>query len=103
LAFEAVTESPALVAGVDDVRSMRQAVDDGFREARVGEYLRPLAERQVRGDDQRSAFMSLGQDLEDELSGAVGQRQISELVADQQLDPSVAGDDAGELAAALRS
>jgi len=81
LAFEAVPEPPALVAGVDDVRPMRQAVDNGFREPRVGEHFGPLTERQVGGDDQAPAFMSLGQDLEDELGGAVGQGEVAQLVA----------------------
>ena len=45
--------------------------------------------------------MAFGEDLEDELRGAVGQGQISQFIADQKLDPGVTSDDAGELAAAL--
>ena len=72
-AFEAVAEAPALGAGVDDVRAVGDPVDDGLRHARVGEHLGPFSERQVGGDDQRSAFVAFGDDLEDELGGAVGQ------------------------------
>ena len=56
---------------------------------------------QVGGDDQRAAFVAFGEDLEDELGGAVGQREVAELVDDDELGAGVAGDDAGELAAAL--
>ena len=101
LAFEAVAEAPGLVAGVDDVRSVGEPVDDGFGEPRVGEHLGPFAEREVGGDDQAAAFVAFGEDLEDELGGAVGQRQIAQLVADDQLGAGVAADDAGELAVAL--
>ena len=101
LAFEAVAEAPGLVAGVDDVRAVGEPVDDGFREAGVGEHLGPLAERQVGGDDQAAAFVALGEDLEDELGGAVGQREVAQFVEDDELGAGVAADDAAELAAAL--
>src|SRR5436305_10656343 len=97
LALQAVAEAPALVAGVDDVRAVGEPVDDGLRESGVGEYLGPFSEREVGGDDQAAAFVSLGEDLEDELGGAVRQRQIAQLVTQQQLDPGVAADDPGEL------
>ena len=56
---------------------------------------------QVGGDDQAAAFVAFGEDLEDELGGAVGQGQVAELVEDDELGAGVAADDAGELAAAL--
>jgi hypothetical protein len=62
------------------VRAVGEAVDDGLREPWVGEYLGPFAERQVGRDDRAAAFVSFGEDLEDELGGAVGQREIAELV-----------------------
>ncbi len=37
-------------------------------------------ERQVGGDDQRCSLVALGDDLEDELRGAGGQREITKLV-----------------------
>jgi hypothetical protein len=45
-------------AGVDDVRLVRDAVNDGFREPRVREHFGPVAERQVGGHDQRAAFVA---------------------------------------------
>ena len=78
--LQAVRESPGLGAAVDDVGAVGDAVDDRFREPRVGEDLAPFAEREVGGDDQRAAFVAFGDDLEDELGGAVGEREVAELV-----------------------
>ena len=94
-----MAEAPGLGAGVDDVGAVGEAVDDGLGQPGVGEDLGPLAERQVGGDDQRAAFVALGEDLEDELGGAVGQREVAELVEDDELGAGVAADDSGELAA----
>src|SRR3954468_14231267 len=80
LAGEAVAEAPGLGAGVDDVGAGGEAVDDGLGEAGVGEDLGPVAERQVGGDDQRSAFVAFGEDLEDEFGGAVGECDVAQLV-----------------------
>ena len=96
-----MAEAPGLGAGVDDVRSVGEPVDDGLREPRVGEYLGPFAEREVGGEDQASAFVAFGEDLEDELGGAVGQREVAELVEADELGAGVAADDACELLAAL--
>jgi len=75
-----VAEAPGLGAGVDDVGAVGEAVDDGLGEAGVAEDLGPLAERQVGRDDQAAAFVALGEDLEDELGGAVGQGEVAEFV-----------------------
>src|ERR1035441_7475846 len=64
LAVESVAEAPALGAGVDDVSLVGDPVNDGLREPRVGGYFGPLAERQVRGHDQRPAFVAFADDLE---------------------------------------
>jgi hypothetical protein len=75
-----VAEAPALGAGVDDVCLVGDPVNDGLREPRVGEHLGPLAERQVRRDNQAAAFVAFADDLEDELGGTLGQVQISQFV-----------------------
>ena len=96
-----MAEAPGLGAGVDDVRAVGEPVNDGFGHPGVGEHLGPLAEREVGGHDQRSAFVAFGEDLEDELGGAVGQGEVAELVEADELGAGVAADDAGELFAAL--
>ena len=67
---EAVAEAPGFGAGVDDVGAVGETVDDGFGHPGVGEYLGPLAEREVGGHDQRPAFVALRENLEDEFGGA---------------------------------
>ena len=62
------------------MRAVGEAVDDGLREPGVGEHLCPFAEREVRGEDQRPAFVAFGEDLKDELGGTVGQREIAKLI-----------------------
>jgi hypothetical protein len=47
------------------------------------------------------ALVALGDHLEDELGRSLGQRQVAELIEQQQLDPGVAGDDPLQLAARL--
>ena len=47
------------------------------------------------------ALVALGDDLEDELGGAVGEREVAELVKDDELGAGVAGDDAAELSSGL--
>ena len=73
-------EAPGFVAGVDDVGAVGEPIDDGLGEPGVGEDLRPLAEGEVGGHDQRGAFVAFGEDLEDELGGAVGEGEVAELV-----------------------
>ena len=48
-----------------------------------------------------AALVAFGDDLEDELGGALGEREVAELVKHDELGACVAGDDARELAAAL--
>src|SRR6266702_1810862 len=101
LLVEAVAKAPGLGAGVDDVGAVGEAVDDGLGEAGVVEDLGPFTEGQVGGDDQAAAFVAFGEDLEDELGGAVGQREVAEFVEDDELGACVATDHAREFATAL--
>jgi hypothetical protein len=82
---EAVAEAPGLGAGVDDVRAVGEAVNDGFGEPGVGEHLGPFTERQVCRDDQRRAFVAFGMDLEDELGSPVGAGADAELCETEQV------------------
>jgi len=71
-----VSETPGLRFGVDDVRSVGDPVDDGLCRAGVGEHLGRFAEREVGGHDQRCALVALGDHLEDQFRGTVGQCEI---------------------------
>src|SRR5947207_638106 len=63
-------ESVAVGAGLDDVCVEGDAVDDGGDEARVGDDLAPLAERQVGRDGDAGLLFAFGEDLEQQLAAA---------------------------------
>jgi hypothetical protein len=46
--------------------------------------------------------LSFGEDLEDELGGAVGEREVAQFVEADEFGAGVAADDAAELAARVR-
>lgn len=58
-----------------------QAVEQGAGEALTAEDLGPLVERQVAGDQDRTAFVALGEDLEEEFGTGLGQRHEAEFGA----------------------
>ena len=67
---------------------MGEAVEDGAGEALRSEHFCPLVERQVRGDDDRAALVTLGDDLEQELGAGLAEGDEAEFVDDQQNEPS---------------
>jgi FRG domain len=97
-AFELMAEAPGLGAGVDDVGAVGEPVDDGFGQPPVGEHLGPLAEGQVGCADEARPLVALGDHLEDELGGALGQGQVAKLIEHHELGAAVAADHARQLA-----
>ena len=59
-----VSEPPAVIAGLDDVAVMSDAVEQRGGHLRIAEHGRPFAERQVRGDDHRGALVELADEVE---------------------------------------
>jgi hypothetical protein len=53
----AVPEAPAVIAGLDDVAMMRQAIQHGGGHAGVAKHLRPIGEGQIGSDQQRRIFV----------------------------------------------
>lgn len=84
-------------AGFDDLAGEGEAVDDRGAESGVGEGFCPGRERFVGGDRDRRAFLSLGQDLEEQLGAAAVELQVAQFVDEQQVDAAVAGDEFGEV------
>ena len=66
---------------------MSEAVQQGAGESLRAEDLRPLVEGQVGGDQDRPSLVALTEDLEEELSPCLGERDEAQLVDDQQLEP----------------
>src|SRR5271166_5168406 len=84
-------------AGLDDLPSEGQPVDDRGAEPRIGEGLGPAGERLVGGDGDRRAFLPLSENLEQQFGAAAVQFHVAQLVQADQIDPAVAGDQLGQL------
>ena len=79
-------DPPAFVTGFDDIAVMGEAVEQGRGHLRIAEYLGPLAEGQVGGDDQRGPLIELGHQVEEQLSAVAGEGQIAEFVEHDEID-----------------
>jgi hypothetical protein len=79
-----------------------EPVDQGGGDHRVAEDLAPLLEAAVARDDDRVAFVAAGDEREEQVGGLAFERQVADLVDDQQvvaLQPAQLG---LELVAVLR-
>ena len=79
----------------DDLAVEGEPVDDGGAESGVGGGLGPAGERLVGGDRDGRFLLPLGEDLEQQLGPAAVQLEVSELVADEEIDAAVASDRLG--------
>ena len=71
-----VLESPAFVAGLDDLAMVGEPVEECRGHLGVSEDGWPFAERQVGRDDDRGAFVELADQVEQELAAGLGEGQI---------------------------
>jgi hypothetical protein len=76
----AVLEAPTVVAGLDDVAMMRQAIQHGGGHSGVAEYLRPIRKCQIGSDEQRRVFVQLADQVEQQLAAWLAERQVAQLV-----------------------
>src|SRR5947209_568034 len=76
---------------------MRQAIQQSCRHPLSLKNLRPVAERQITCDQKASPFVAIGKDLEEQLGTSPAERQITQLVADQQLELVQLSEEAVEL------
>ena len=89
----AVLEAPALVAGLDDVAVMREAIEQGRGHFGIAEDARPFAEGEVGGDDHRGAFVEAADEMEQQLAAGLGEGQVAELVEHDEVQAAeVIGD-----------
>ena len=94
----AVLEPPAVVAGLDDIAKVGNAVEQCSRHLGVAEHGGPFAEREVGGDDHRGPFVELADEMEQQLAARAGERQIVELVEDDELETGKLGGEHAGLA-----
>ena len=82
----AVLEAPALVAGLDDVAVMGEAVEQRGRHLRIAEHARPFAEGEIGGDDDRGALVEPADEMEQQLPAGLGEGEIAEFVEDDEVE-----------------
>ena len=81
LRSEPVLEPPALVAGLDDIAVVGQAIEQRRGHLGVAEHAGPFAEGQVCGDDDRGPLVKPADEVEQKLAAGLSARWSS-LVAD---------------------
>ena len=64
---------------------MGQAIEQRRCHLGIGEDARPFAKRQVRGNDDRSAFAEAADEVEQQLAARLGERQIAEFVENDEV------------------
>src|SRR3546814_2117522 len=85
--FRSVFEAPAIVARLDDIAVVGDAVEQRRGHLGIAEDGGPLAEREVRGDDDAGALIKLDDEVEQQLPSRACERQISKLVEHDQVAP----------------
>jgi len=69
---------------------MGQAIEQRGRHLGVREDARPFAERQIGGHQHRGALVEPADEVEQELAAGLGERQIAELVKNDEVHPGQA-------------
>lgn len=64
---------------------MSQPIQQGGRHAFALEDLTPIAERKIARQQQTAAFVTIGENLKQQLRAAAAERQISKFIHDQQI------------------
>lgn len=75
-----VFEPPAFVTGLDDIAVVSEAVEHGGGHLGVSEHLRPIGEGEIGGDQKRGVFVELADQVEEQLTAGLAERQIAEFV-----------------------
>jgi hypothetical protein len=81
----AAFESPAVIAGLDDVAVMGQPVEQCGGHLGVAEHAGPFAEGEIGGDDHGGALVETADEMEEKLAAGLGKWQISEFVQDDEV------------------
>ena len=74
----------AVAADVDDVAAVEQPVEQRGRHDLVVEDLAPALEALVRGEHSRGVLVAPVDELEEEDGAAAGDREVADLVDDQE-------------------
>ena len=81
----ALRKAIAFAVHFENVDVMGQAIEQGTGQPFGAKYAGPFVERQVAGHDGGAPFVSLAEDLEQQLGAGLRQWHIAEFVDDEQL------------------
>ena len=81
-----VFEAPALVAGFDDVAVMRQSIEQRCGHFGVAKDARPFGKGEIGRQDDRGALVKPADQVKQHLPAADWERQITELVENDEID-----------------
>ena len=76
----ALLEPEAVVAGFDDVAAVSEPVEQRRRHLGVAKDVAPFPERQVRGHDQRDTLVELADQVEQQRTAVVRERQVAQFI-----------------------
>ena len=79
-------EAPVFVAGLDDVAVVGEAVEERGGHLRIAENARPFSEGEVGGDDDGGLLVEPAYQVEEQLASGLGERQVAELVQDDEVE-----------------
>lgn len=77
-------EPVAVAADGQDVAVVQEAVEDSGGDHRIGEHRAPFGNAAVGSDQHGAGFVAPADELEEQVGGVGFQRQVTELVDDQQ-------------------
>ena len=81
----AAFKTPAVVTGLDDVAVMSQAVEQRSGHLGVAEHARPFADCQISGDDDGGSLVKPADEVEQELTTGLCERQVAQLVKNDEV------------------
>ena len=83
--FHRLAEAKAFTIHLKDFAVVRQTVQQSGRHAFALKDLAPVAERQIARQQQAAAFIAVGKNLKQQFCTAATERQVTQLVHDQQI------------------
>ena len=81
-----VLESPAFVAGLDDVAVVGETVEQRGGHLGVAEHARPFAEGEVGGDNDRGPLVEPADQMEQQLATGLGEGKIAQFIEDGEVE-----------------
>ena len=86
--FHGAPDAKRFCSGFDDMRPIRDSVQQRFTEPQVWKHRRPFGKRQVGSDDKRRPFRPIRNHLKQKLRADVGQRRVTHFASARSVDIS---------------